>query len=58
MTINIWYNTKTKSYKIRYEGRIYTRQSYLAAKELIDLCASDMERNAKENALNKLYEAA
>lgn len=36
MTINVWFNAEKSTYKIRYDGRIYERKSYIAAKELIE----------------------
>ena len=34
MTINVWLENNT--YYIRYDGRMYERKSYIAAKQLID----------------------
>jgi hypothetical protein len=40
MSINVWY--KNNTYFIRYDGKQYTRKSYVAAKELIDSFIANM----------------
>lgn len=47
MTINVWF--KNETYYIRYDGKQYTRKSYIAAKELIEMFIGNMvliERHA------------
>lgn len=56
MTINIWFNALEGTYNIRYNSKVYQRHSYIAAKEVIDIAAADMERSAKEERLNTLYD--
>lgn len=50
MSINIWYNAKKNEYNVYYDGKRYTRKSYVAIKEVIDDLASQM-------TLTELYAA-
>jgi hypothetical protein len=42
MTINVWFNSKTNEYNVKYGGKHYVRTSYTAAKELIDQLIPNM----------------
>lgn len=50
MSINVWYNAKTKEYNVMYNGKRYTRSSYVMAKELIESFMANMVLVETSNA--------
>lgn len=48
--MNVWFNAKTNTYHILYEGKQYTRKSFTAAKELIDSLLPNMVALAQHEA--------
>ena len=56
--MNVWIDEHTLEYCVRFEGKTYRRNSYLAAKELIDGFLCSMTKEAKEKRLDRALYAA